>query len=41
MLKNLNPVLSPDLIKVLVEMSHGDEIVIADGDYLSASNAKI
>ncbi|CAM4148694.1 fucose isomerase [Erysipelothrix inopinata] len=40
MLKNLNPILSPDLIKVLMEMGHGDEIVIADGNYPSASNAK-
>ncbi|MEG0327030.1 MAG: RbsD/FucU domain-containing protein [Erysipelothrix sp.] len=40
MLKNLNPILSPDLIKILMEMGHGDEIVIADGNYPSASNAK-
>lgn len=33
--------LSPELIKVLMEMGHGDEIVIADGNYPAASNANI
>lgn len=41
MLKNIPKLLSPDLIKVLMEMGHGDEIVIADGNYPSASNANI
>lgn len=40
MLKKLNPILSPDLIKVLMEMGHGDEIVIADGNYPSASHTE-
>ncbi len=39
MLKNINHLLSPDLLKILMEMGHGDEIVIADGNYPSASNA--
>ena len=30
MLKNIDPVLSPELLKVLCEMGHGDEIVLAD-----------
>ena len=30
MLKGISPVLSPDLLKTLCEMGHGDEIVIAD-----------
>lgn len=33
MLKNIPPVLSPELIKTLMEMGHGDEIIIADGNY--------
>ena len=30
MLKGISPVLSPDLLKTLCEMGHGDEIVLAD-----------
>ena len=30
MLKGISPVISPDLLKTLAEMGHGDEIVIAD-----------
>ena len=33
MLKNIPPVLSPELLKVLCEMGHGDRIVIADGNF--------
>ena len=40
MLKNVPKLLSPDLLKVLCEMGHGDEIVIADGNFPAASNAK-
>lgn len=36
MLKNVNKLLSPELLKVLCEMGHGDEIVIADGNFPSA-----
>lgn len=39
MLKGIDKNLSPDLIKILMEMGHGDEIVIADGNYPAASNA--
>jgi len=39
MLKNIPSVLSPDLLKVLMEMGHGDELVIADGNFPSASLA--
>ncbi|HZJ78257.1 MAG TPA: RbsD/FucU domain-containing protein [Clostridia bacterium] len=39
MLKNISPILSPELLKVLMEMGHGDEIVIADGNFPSASIA--
>ncbi|MBR2337282.1 MAG: fucose isomerase [Clostridia bacterium] len=37
MLKNVNPLLSPDLLKILCEMGHGDEIVIADANFPSAN----
>ena len=33
MLKNISKIVSPDLIKTLCEMGHGDEIVIADGNF--------
>lgn len=41
MLKNIPKILSPELIKVLCEMGHGDEIVIADCNFPSASKARI
>ncbi len=37
MLKNISPVISPELIKVLMEMGHGDELVIGDGNFPAAS----
>lgn len=40
MLKGIPNVLSPDLLKVLMEMGHGDEIVIADGNFPGASLAR-
>ena len=40
MLKGISPLISPDLIKVLMEMGHGDELVIADGNFPSASIAQ-
>ncbi len=40
MLKNVPKLLSPELLKVLCEMGHGDEIVIGDGNFPAASNAK-
>ncbi len=33
MLKGISPVLSPELLKVLSEMGHGDEIVLADAHF--------
>ena len=30
MLKGIAPCVSPDLLKVLAEMGHGDEIILAD-----------
>lgn len=40
MLKNIPSILSPDLLKILMEMGHGDKIVIADGNFPSANCAK-
>ncbi len=40
MLKNIPKILSPELLKVLMEMGHGDEIVIADGNFPAASVAQ-
>ncbi|MEI7846716.1 MAG: L-fucose mutarotase [Chloroflexota bacterium] len=40
MLKGINPIVSPELIKILMEMGHGDEIVIADGNFPAAANAQ-
>ena len=37
MLKNVPAILSPELMKVLMEMGHGDEIVLADGNFPAAS----
>ena len=33
MLKGISPVISPDLLKVLAEMGHGDEIVFSDAHF--------
>ncbi|MDO8249053.1 MAG: RbsD/FucU domain-containing protein [Rhodoferax sp.] len=40
MLKGLSPLLSPDLLHVLASMGHGDEIVLADANFPSATHAK-
>ena len=39
MLKNITPLLTPDLLKVLCEMGHGDEIVLADANFTAHSLA--
>ena len=44
MLKGIPPVLSPELLKVLAEMGHGDRLVISDGNFPAESmgkNAKV
>ncbi len=33
MLKGINPVVGPELLKLLAEMGHGDEIVLADAHF--------
>ena len=39
MLKGITRILSPELLKILMEMGHGDEIVLADGNFPAASIA--
>lgn len=39
MLKGIPSILSPELLKVLMEMGHSDEIVLADGNFPAASHA--
>ncbi|WP_449355178.1 RbsD/FucU family protein [Virgibacillus natechei] len=38
MLENIPKMISPELMKVIMEMGHGDEIVIADGNFLCESS---
>ena len=33
MLKGIDPIMSPELLKILAEMGHGDEIVLADAHF--------
>ena len=40
MLKNIPPILSPELLKVLAEMGHSDRICIGDGNFPGARMAK-
>lgn len=40
MLKGINPIVSPELLKALCEMGHGDELVIADGNFPCESVGK-
>jgi len=39
-LKKIPSIISPQLMKVLMEMGHGDEIVLADGNFPAASVAQ-
>ncbi|MDT4763050.1 RbsD/FucU family protein [Sphaerochaeta sp. PS] len=39
-LKHISPLISPELMKVLMEMGHGDEIAFADRNFPAVSNAK-
>ena len=38
MLKGIPKNLSPELVKVLMEMGHGDEILLADANYPAKTN---
>lgn len=40
MLKGISPILPPELLKILMEMGHGDRIVIGDGNFPAANYAQ-
>lgn len=40
MLKNVPSILSPELLKTLMEMGHGDELIIGDGNFPAESIGK-
>lgn len=40
MLKGIPSILSPELLTILMEMGHGDRLVIGDGNFPAASMAK-
>ncbi|TVR69277.1 MAG: fucose isomerase [Spirochaetaceae bacterium] len=40
MLKKIPSILSPDLLKTLMEMGHGDELVLADGNFFVGGHAE-
>lgn len=40
MLKGIPSILPPELLKILMEMGHGDELVIGDGNFPAASMAQ-
>lgn len=40
MLKGIPSIISPELLKILMEMGHGDELVIGDGNFPAASYAQ-
>ena len=41
MLKGIPAILSPELLKIMMEMGHGDEIVIGDGNYPAATAKRL
>ena len=40
MLKGISPILSPELLKTIAEMGHGDELVIGDCNFPAQSMGK-
>lgn len=40
MLKGIPSILSPELLKIVMEMGHADELVIGDGNFPAASMAR-
>lgn len=40
MLKGIDPIIPPELLKVLCEMGHGDVLVLADGNFPTESVGK-
>ncbi|TVQ37714.1 MAG: fucose isomerase [Spirochaetaceae bacterium] len=40
MLKNIPSILNPELLRILMEMGHGDELCIGDGNFPAAAYAQ-
>ena len=40
MLKGIDPLLTPELLRTLAEMGHGDEIVVADANFTATALAR-
>ncbi|MBO7746090.1 fucose isomerase [Paenibacillus sp. MWE-103] len=40
MLVGIPKIISPDLLKIMMEMGHGDELVLADANFPAASHAR-
>jgi L-fucose mutarotase len=40
MLKGISRMLSPELLKIMMEMGHGDELVLGDGNFPATSHAQ-
>jgi L-fucose mutarotase len=40
MLKGIDPLLSPELLKILCEMGHGDEVVLVDANFTGQTLGK-
>lgn len=40
LLKGIPAIISPELMKIMMEMGHGDEIILADGNFPAASSAE-
>jgi L-fucose mutarotase len=40
MLKGIPKIIAPELLKILMEMGHGDELVLADGNFPAAAIAQ-
>ena len=40
MLKGISPLIPPELLKILAEMGHGDEIVLGDANFPAATMGK-
>lgn len=40
MLKGIPNIISPELLKILMEMGHGDELIISDGNFPGAACAQ-
>lgn len=40
MLKGISPIISPELLKALAQMGHGDYLVIGDGNFPAESIGK-